>query len=584
MVVSAQLSYVDVNVSVANQMIESDPNLTILDVRTQSEYDSGHLQNATLIPVSELGGRLGELDKKKEILVYCASGGRSATASQTLVDNGFSKVYNMLGGITAWKNAGYWVEIVHNGDLIINGTQTFVIENCTYTQTGNVMIKDNARLFIEDTTFIMNLEYTFQFSLLAENNAQVTIENSTMLSQFEFGSDFKDSSEANLQNVRLELSPISSSDTSKVTIVNSYFQEAMASGASTMLIVGSRFRYATNLVFYGSEIASLSGLNAGFYEYWNLRENETVSNVFYNYTLIDTYVQGWSIFLNQDSRVTVLDSSLIRIAISYYGQVTTELVSLRPGFCDEWSLNNIKIVDCQVEYWGVLTFEQASVTLRDCDVGLNAYGDSHVSMVNSTVGFHAYSFLGEISVNQSALTISHLGLYYSSFYVHGEVAMNEPSWKWAWISTNITRNYGVSVRDPDGNPIENAELTLYDVNNASVWSETTSSLGDASFNVTFTDSNCTDTLRLGASKGELFGAKDIAFLSDTPVTLVMNTTVTADINNDGSVDIYDAILLANAYNSIPGSSNWNSKADLNSDNIVDIYDAIILAGNYGKTA
>lgn len=73
-------------------------------------------------------------------------------------------------------------------------------------------------------------------------------------------------------------------------------------------------------------------------------------------------------------------------------------------------------------------------------------------------------------------------------------------------------------------------------------------------------------------------------LGDTPVTLIMNTTATADINNDGSVDIYDAILLANSYNSVPTSSNWNSKGDLNSDNIVDIYDAIILASNYGKTA
>jgi hypothetical protein len=57
-----------------------------------------------------------------------------------------------------------------------------------------------------------------------------------------------------------------------------------------------------------------------------------------------------------------------------------------------------------------------------------------------------------------------------------------------------------------------------------------------------------------------------------------------DINSDNTADIYDAILLANAYNSRLGDQNWSLAADLNSDNTVDIYDAILLANNYGKTA
>jgi parallel beta-helix repeat protein len=57
-----------------------------------------------------------------------------------------------------------------------------------------------------------------------------------------------------------------------------------------------------------------------------------------------------------------------------------------------------------------------------------------------------------------------------------------------------------------------------------------------------------------------------------------------DANSDGIVDIYDAIILANAFNSELGDSNWNSVADINGDNTVDIYDAITLANNYGKTA
>lgn len=56
----------------------------------------------------------------------------------------------------------------------------------------------------------------------------------------------------------------------------------------------------------------------------------------------------------------------------------------------------------------------------------------------------------------------------------------------------------------------------------------------------------------------------------------------SDVNKDGVIDIFDAILLAAAFNSTPNSPNWNPQADINKDNAVDIYDAIILASNFGK--
>jgi parallel beta-helix repeat protein len=56
-----------------------------------------------------------------------------------------------------------------------------------------------------------------------------------------------------------------------------------------------------------------------------------------------------------------------------------------------------------------------------------------------------------------------------------------------------------------------------------------------------------------------------------------------DINGDLTVDIFDAIILAGAFNSVPNSSNWNPNADINGDGVVDIFDAIILAGNFSST-
>ncbi len=60
-------------------------------------------------------------------------------------------------------------------------------------------------------------------------------------------------------------------------------------------------------------------------------------------------------------------------------------------------------------------------------------------------------------------------------------------------------------------------------------------------------------------------------------------TIRGDLNGDFSVDIFDAIILANAFNATPIQPNWNPNADLNSDEVVDIFDAIVLAANFGKS-
>ncbi len=107
--------YTSIDVVTANSMITNGtyPNLTILDVRTQSEYNEGHLENAVLIPVNELESRVDEIlqYRDSEIIVYCKAGGRSAQASSILDSNNFTKVFNVLGGITAWESAGY--PIIH---------------------------------------------------------------------------------------------------------------------------------------------------------------------------------------------------------------------------------------------------------------------------------------------------------------------------------------------------------------------------------------------------------------------------------------------------------------------------------------
>lgn len=80
----------------------------LLDVRTPQEWESGIIEGATKINYfdKEFQAQLKKLDKNKPVYVYCATGGRSGKTAKQMEKMGFKKVYNLNGGITAWKAAG----------------------------------------------------------------------------------------------------------------------------------------------------------------------------------------------------------------------------------------------------------------------------------------------------------------------------------------------------------------------------------------------------------------------------------------------------------------------------------------------
>ena len=88
--------------TISQDEIETRDGL-ILDVREEAEYAFGHIEGAKSIPMGELESRLDELDQTQEIYVICRTGKRSDMAAQLLVKNGFTKVYNVLPGMTEWN-------------------------------------------------------------------------------------------------------------------------------------------------------------------------------------------------------------------------------------------------------------------------------------------------------------------------------------------------------------------------------------------------------------------------------------------------------------------------------------------------
>lgn len=96
--------YVNITQEEAKSIMDSGVPCVILDVRTQSEYEQGHIPGAILIPHTEITEKAETVIPNKDtlILVYCRSGNRSKTASEYLLDLGYTNIKE-FGGINDWQ-------------------------------------------------------------------------------------------------------------------------------------------------------------------------------------------------------------------------------------------------------------------------------------------------------------------------------------------------------------------------------------------------------------------------------------------------------------------------------------------------
>ena len=96
-------TYIQITQEKAKQMMD-EQKVLILDVREQSEFDSGHIANAVLLPLGSITAETAAAvipAKDTVVLVYCRSGNRSKTASNALVELGYTNIYE-FGGINTW--------------------------------------------------------------------------------------------------------------------------------------------------------------------------------------------------------------------------------------------------------------------------------------------------------------------------------------------------------------------------------------------------------------------------------------------------------------------------------------------------
>ena len=120
-VITTDSSYGGISVTEANDLItanQDNSEFVLLDVRTQPEIDEGVFAHEDAMfdmldfYHAEFKAQLAQLDKEKTYVVYCRSGNRSGQTLKMMNAMGFSHVYDVEGGITAWRDAGLGIEIL----------------------------------------------------------------------------------------------------------------------------------------------------------------------------------------------------------------------------------------------------------------------------------------------------------------------------------------------------------------------------------------------------------------------------------------------------------------------------------------
>lgn len=87
------------------ELMDSTPDLQLIDVREPDEFAFASIERARLIPLGSIIRDMDQLDQTRDCIVHCKMGGRSARAIEAMERSGYTgKLYNLVGGITAWSN------------------------------------------------------------------------------------------------------------------------------------------------------------------------------------------------------------------------------------------------------------------------------------------------------------------------------------------------------------------------------------------------------------------------------------------------------------------------------------------------
>ena len=432
-----------------------------------------------------------------------------------------------------------WID--HNGELVIGGTETKIIENVKYFQQGHIYINDQAKLIIKNSQLMMGQgsEPTVHVYIFVEPGASLEIENSSI---------FPDTGLVCVINhgtVNITDSPTSihyfdMSEGAKLTMINSEMVFTIGgllqvTGGDTTLIDSTIG--ALGLAVPANAHLDVSGLESGVYfESWDV--HEIIPDADYNLVLERTHIleddftgelehgpyeRGWLFFLDPSAHVRISNSELRKVFMELT-DVEAEFNNLMVGIPSSLNYRDIILTDVIIMGQWPFTITDSNVTIKNSDyLFLQPSGQSIITLIDSHMcEFIPRDFFGTMIFENGLWTIAGEilgGVPYHSmgndFTIKGSLKIEGVRENIRWENAQVTREYDVIIKDENGELIKGA---LIKINGKTFVSDDT---GQAKFSLVFDEFNYIELKNLEVWKGEnLIAQKEIDFFTETPVIVV----------------------------------------------------------------
>jgi len=432
-----------------------------------------------------------------------------------------------------------WIK--HNGELVIGGRETKIIENVKYFQKGHIYVNDQAKLIIKNSQLRMGQGSapTVHVYIFVAPGASLEIENSRI---------FPDTGLICVMNrgkVSITDSPTSihyfdMSEGAQLTMINS---EMVFTIGGLLQVTGGKITLidstigALGLRVPAGAHLDISGLESGVYfESWDV--HEIIPEADYNLVLKRTHIlkddftgelkhgpyeRGWLFFLDPDAHVRISNSELRKVFIDLTNE-DVEFENLRVGIPSSLNYRDIMLTDVIIMGQWPFTITDSNVTIKNSDyLFLQPSGQSTVTLINSHMcEFIPRDFFGTMIFENGLWTNAGEiigGLTYHSmendFTIKGSLKIEEVRENLRWEDAQVTREYDVVIKDENGELIKGA---LIKINGKTFVSDNT---GQAKFSLVFDEFNYIELKSLEVWKGEnLIAQKDIDFFTETPVIII----------------------------------------------------------------
>jgi hypothetical protein len=463
---------------------------------------------------------------------------------------GFTNIYGFnlsdfgCATASAIKCPSVWT--IHEGDLVIEGTETRLIEDTKFLQKGNIYIRDTATLIIRNSELMMargNVP-TIHVYIFVDPEASLIIDKSLVYPPPGGGLVCL----RNLGEVRMTDSPtqihyFDMSNGARFTMVNSEMVYNIGgllqvTGGSTTVTDSTIGALGLN-VPAGAHLDVTGLQSGGHFDSWDVHDmipDADYDLVLENATIMKDdftgelehgpYERGWIFFIDPEAHVRISDSELRKVFLSIRNE-TANFQSLSVGVPASLSYHDIVLTDVIVKGEWPFEITDSDVTITNSDyLFLQPTGFSTIRLINSHMTeFIPRDFFGTM-IFENALWASAGeiigGVPYHSmandFVIKGSLRMDGLRENLQWNDAQVTREFGVVLTDIYGDP---ASGVVIKINNQAY---VTDDVGMTKFNIIFNEINYNQPTTLEAwQSGELIARQGIDFFTETPIRLSPET-------------------------------------------------------------